>query len=67
MFIAECALCGKPEPWYVMTKKPPGDLPLQHGDLVCKACSETLPKAAQDLLHWASRELRRRYLAGELG
>jgi hypothetical protein len=58
-----CALCDSPENlWYEMTKDGPDALPLRVGDLVCKSCSEGLPKSTQDLLHWVNRHKRQEYL-----
>lgn len=62
-FTFECALCGESEfLWYVMTKNSVNDLPLIMGDIVCKTCSEALPPATQDLLHWINRHARQEYL-----
>ncbi len=66
MDFLECALCGKSDPWYVMTANSSCDLPLQMGDLLCPKCAETVPKSIQANLIWVSTFKRDQYLAGDI-
>lgn len=47
----ECALCGSSHPWGIVAEVMESDLPLQLGDIVCKSCSDGLPKNVQYGIH----------------